>query len=85
VLTKASSDHDRNDKDYLNNEELAAQCARALRNLSLNRTYTYVRPCLTIFLKGILSFNLYLSCLDISQQRSIDLCCLWNKHYLIDL
>ena len=36
---KANSDHDRNDKDYLNNEELAAQCARALRNLSLNRKY----------------------------------------------
>ena len=57
---KAHSDHDRNDKDYLNNEELAAQCARALRNLSLNRKYTFVRL-FVLFLLEVIRLSIDIS------------------------
>ena len=57
MLMKASSDHDRIDKDYSNNEELAAQCARALRNLSLNRKYTFVSACLLFCILKIFEFK----------------------------
>jgi Flp pilus assembly protein TadG len=45
VLSRAVSEAQRKGKEYLNSEELAAQCARALRNLSVNRKST--RPVLS--------------------------------------
>ena len=60
---KANADHDRNDKDYLNNEELAAQCARALRNLSLNRKYTSVSAFFKFFTREVTSSANFLTVL----------------------
>jgi hypothetical protein len=41
VLSRAVTEAQRKGKEYLNSEELAAQCARALRNLSVNRESNY--------------------------------------------
>ena len=57
ILSKSTSEYQKRDKDYQNTEELAAQCARALRNLSVNRTFL---PCTYLKLLFLELFSLKL-------------------------